>query len=646
MIPTHKPTYKTAIKLTLRGANETLSQKVAVVAENSPPQSLVIGEFNLGNENPRLTVSFCNELASRFGCFATFTEFQKVFQTSITAPKPLDPNDQAFDPPKQITGTTERRIARAYLYRKALHAHKTDLLRHDKKLALRARVFSNYRGDRNGYLAYIVDTFQMAFGSNLERFFFTPKSLNLSLEARRRHTFITGGTGSGKSNTLKHIIRHDLQQSAGNPSSVVVLDPHGQLAKEVARMEENIINDRLVYIAPHLVRDRYITINPFEVRDTSISTLEVQSAQLISALEMIVAGFSLNMESLLTPIVTVLLHRPNSDFSDLVRFMDDDRNDDLVGYGVSKLPYDEHREFFATQFHSQNYKSTKDALRNRFQALLNVPTIKRFLCGKSTLNLEDAIDDGKVIIFNFSASKTAKGATRALGQFMTALIQGYAIRRDEIRGNPKTPIFLYADECQYFCSPAVEEILGESRKYGLHLTLATQRTKQVGDVILDAIFGNVGTFIAGRNKGKTLALMAKELNVEAEEIRELKIGQFCVSSLEGEPVFVRVPEVRAKDVNMSQEEWANTLINQIDSYYSPVGISPQNCPLEDAQEIAQEVRQRKQDQPQKKPTMTPTAPTVPLGKALDQTHATIEIWRKSLNRRRQTNKPEFEPEKK
>ncbi len=111
------------------------------------------------------------------------------------------------------------------------------------------------------------------------------------------------------------------------------------------------------------------------------------------------------------------------------------------------------------------------------------------------------------------------------------MIQGYSIRCQRYRGNPKTPIHLFVDECQYFTSNAAETILGESRKYDLYLTLATQRTQQVGDKILDAILGNVGVFLTGRSLGKTMQKISTELDIEREAICNLRTGQFYLSVL-------------------------------------------------------------------------------------------------------------------
>ena len=134
---------------------------------------------------------------------------------------------------------------------------------------------------------------------------------------------------------------------------------------------------------------------------------------------------------------------------------------------------------------------------------------------------------------------------------------------------PKTkrrPIHLFADECQYFVSPKIEEILGESRKFGLYLTLATQRTEQVGSGLLDAIFGNVGCYLIGRNKNKTAKKMAEEHPLSADDIRELKKLEFYQIQSERKPVKTKIGIVGNKFA-LNDEDWLKLKLEQANKYY-------------------------------------------------------------------------------
>lgn len=556
-----KSTPKTISKLSLSDVRHVYESVLPGTSDHSEDGALHIGGFALGEENSALTLTLLDIISRPRTDILGNEDFQKIFQMPLRRAQPPAIDDPIFTAPAHITSKKDRAIARGILFNRAHETYQTTLLRDQEKHRVHSHIVSTYRSGDSGYLRYGLETLEGIAEDDAAQFFFEKKQFHLPASARRRHCFITGGTGSGKSETLKYLISRDLRRK--NKSAVIVLDPHGQLAEDVARFEMNRGNDRLIYIDPIASEGHQITLNPFSVSDTSLQALEVQGAHLLGALEQIVgSSFTINMSALAGPLIATLLHRPESDLTDLLRFLDNKNNRDLVEYGATKLPYDQHRNFFKTQFQSAHFEPSKAALRSRLQGLLNSPTIKAFTTGQSSFDLETALGDGKFLVFNLSAANVSADATRAIGQFIVALVQGYAIRRK----TDQPSIYLYADECQYFISKTTENVLGESRKFGLHLILATQRTEQVGSGVLDAILGNVGVFLAGRNKGKTLNVMSRELGEEGDHIRQLKTGQFIVSLLGGPPVTIKVPLTGDK-LRMSEGDWNRLLANQLATYY-------------------------------------------------------------------------------
>lgn len=554
---------------------EALENWLALTPDSEKTPPIDVGEFTMTG-NAALMRELCHQITPHEDLMS-YKTFQKLLLSHNEKPTKPDKDDPSFDPPDiKYNSEAERRVARGYRYKQAIKDYEKRHTRHQEAFAQPRASVQGYRANPDGYLDYCKNALsshsQDDTASVSDEIFFISKPLKISESSRRRHSFLTGGTGSGKSEALKHLIRH--YETKNTDTCVMVLDPHGKLAREVSRFAEHKDNDRLVYIDPNLSENHHVVLNPFETDDISVSGLETQSAQLMAAFEQILSGFTLNMESLLLPCLSVLLHRPESDLSDFVRFMDKKRNADLIHYGAEHLPFDEHRSFFEHQFQSSHYDSTREALRNRFQSLLNIPTIKQFTCGTSTINLPELIDSKKVIVFNLSVSGTSKSATRVIGQFITALVQGYAMRRDSKPKNPKIPIHFFADECQYFVSNTTEEILGESRKYGLYLTLATQRTDQVGAKILDAIMGNVGLFLVGKNRGKTVTKMSGEINIDGDEIRGLPTGNFFIGQMGRISVRTKLPYVGTK-FGMPAPDWKAIKSGQIKRYYKPASQSSQ-----------------------------------------------------------------------
>lgn len=296
----------------------------------------------------------------------------------------------------------------------------------------------------------------------------------------------------------------------------------------------------------------------------TVNELYNRQLQFRGALEQIGgSAFTPPQKTFILPLLGVLLHKDDTTFHDLVRFLDDNRNHDLVEYGKAHLPNAEHRNFFKSQFRQSTKTPTKEALSARFSDIAGNPAISDFLCKKSTFDFEKCIESGKVIVFEFRFGDQNKDAITTIGQLINAYLVSYAMSR---KSDKARPIHLFADECQYFVSPTIEEIMGETRKFGLYATLATQRVEQTGKPLLKAILGNVGCYFVGRSLGDTAILMGKELPVNASEIREMESLQFYQIEPDRKPVKLKIPILSGKHVSESKA-WKSLCEKQKMLYY-------------------------------------------------------------------------------
>lgn len=359
--------------------------------------------------------------------------------------------------------------------------------------------------------------------------------------------------------------------------SLVLIDPHGDLAEQVARFPDVATSGRLVYLNPTLAPDRTPTINPFELADQSESAVHVMAEQIASVFDELMrkAGhnsLSGNMSALLTPCVSTLLRRPGSTIRDLQTFMDDKRNRDLWEAGC-RSPLPAHRDFFHERFYEKQFESTKSALYTRIQSLLNSPVLYRLLVGRSTVNLEDAVNGGKIIVFALPKGGIGAETSPTFGSFVLAMLQGIAIRRESVPESQRVPVHVFVDECQNFLSPSVQTILTESRKYGLHLTLAQQTFAQDMDRDLAAaVVGNTAVKFCGMNDVKTLKPMDERMSVGLDALQRLAVGQFFVKVSGNTPAFkLIVPRIRHA---IGAEAWEATKAAQLRAYYRPNAEPP------------------------------------------------------------------------
>src|SRR5512132_1412618 len=124
-------------------------------------------------------------------------------------------------------------------------------------------------------------------------FFFARLAMLMPERDRQRHTYVLGKSGSGKSELLKLLVYGYLRKPGS--ATVVVIDPHGDLAEEIARFKEHRKNDRLIYIDPYLdgIGGRMPTINPFELRDTGPQAIDIAAQSMLEAFKQILRNTAL-----------------------------------------------------------------------------------------------------------------------------------------------------------------------------------------------------------------------------------------------------------------------------------------------------------------------------------------------------------------
>jgi hypothetical protein len=157
---------------------------------------------------------------------------------------------------------------------------------------------------------------------------------SFSAQARNHHTYILGGSGSGKSELMKTDIHVSVKK---NDSSIILIDPHGDAAKQVARSVED--KERLTYLDLYLAKNKIFTINPLQIECKDEETIAISTQELISVFATALnLEWSLNMEALLVPCISTLLRKGDSDLYELQRYMNDDKK--LRSHSIrDKKPY-------------------------------------------------------------------------------------------------------------------------------------------------------------------------------------------------------------------------------------------------------------------------------------------------------------------
>ena len=417
-------------------------------------------------------------------------------------------------------------------------------------------------------------------------FYFTRLAWRIPDRARKKHCYIVAGSGSGKSELLKVLILSHLKKRQRS-ETVFLLDPHGDIAGEVARFKEHRAGENLLYVSPDLDPAFTCCINPLEMGQGRNNPQQVAfMAECLTEVFKEIVGaethITANMETLLKAVLSVLLQREGSTLLDLQRFMRDEENAELWEYATEHSTAGQ-RHFFTSAFYDKNYTATKNALYTKLQSLLNSETFYRLTIGKSTVDLQQAMDSKKTVVFNLAKGLIGQQTAPAFGRFIVGMIQGFSFARQTLPKAQRTPVFLYLDEFQNFITPSIETILAESRKYAVHLTLAQQFHGQgTNPALRGAILNNTAVKIAGRGEGASLkAIQEMMTGASKQDLQNLETGYFLLK-LQSETILqTHLTENLAQPFRvttsylgnrhaMTPHQWQQVKNYQRDHYYTPI----------------------------------------------------------------------------
>jgi hypothetical protein len=531
-----------------------------------------LGRFLIG-ESPSLALAIAESFAQRNG-LPGFAGFLVIHENEIA--KPVKPTKELIDyiisqnPPPAKT-EVERRFFQRALERRTLDDYFDKLRDYEKKTNDKEIFSKSFPPNVEGYIQFICSQ-----SEDVRSFFFDKyKVLPVSEENRKRHSYIVGASGSGKSEVIKWLCYHYLKRNTS--TAVVLIEPHGKLSREVARWPE-LQGDRLVYIRPGMEGDKTPIFNPFDIDDEQRKDPRVVSVLVDDTIDVIAEimerDWTPNMDTLLRACLYILYSRKDSTFLDVLRFVDTEKNTDLIEVGRRIFPPSSPLlSFILHDLPSQGLGPTRQSIKMRFTSLLSRHFISSFLIGKSTFNIEKALQARRFIIFNLSSSDIGRTESRIFGKLILAHIKAFGFRqgREEHPKSLFVPIHLIVDECQEFITLTMKIILQEARKFGLHLTLSQQTIGQgMSKELAGAVLANTAIKITGKNAEAEIKRFCAETGADPADLAKLDKGQgrFCVHSAGQRPTIVKTPGHRLDSKGaVADEVWQATLAAQVATYY-------------------------------------------------------------------------------
>lgn len=346
-------------------------------------------------------------------------------------------------------------------------------------------------------------------------------------EARFEHHHIVAGSGHGKTQTLQHLILHDLQAVSQGNASLVVLDSQGDLIKNISGLSvfapDGPLSDKLIVIDPTDV-EYPVALNLFDVgierineysqldREKLINgVLELYDFVLGSLLD---AQMTQKQSVIFRYITRLLLHIPDATIITLRELLEEDGSEKYREY-INTLQGSA-RAFFETEFDSREFTQTKKQVLRRLWGILENQSFERmFLHPKNKLDLFSEMNRGKVILINTAKDLLKEDGTQIFGRFFIAMIAQAAQERAVIAKDKRMPTFVYIDEAQDYFDRNIEIILSQARKYKVGMILAHQYLGQLDSKLQEAFFSNTSIKFAGGVSSKDARAFASEMKTDA-----------------------------------------------------------------------------------------------------------------------------------
>lgn len=339
-----------------------------------------------------------------------------------------------------------------------------------------------YAPDPNEVTVFAMTTFR----KRLRRF-------GIKLDDRRRHMYLIGKTGMGKSTLLENMIISDIVNGKG----LAVVDPHGDLVEKVLKfVPDHRIND-IVYFNPS---DGQFPIAFNIVESINPEYKNLIASGLVGVFKKIWAdSWGPRLEYILINSILALLDYPGSTLLGVTRLLVDKKyRKEIVGAIQDPVV----KSFWVDEYANYSEKFRTEAIapiQNKVGQFLSSSIIRNIVGqSKSTIDMREIMDSGKILLMNLSKGRVGEENSALLGAMMITKLQLAAMSRVDIPESERRDFYLYVDEFQNFATESFANILSEARKYRLNLVIAHQYIEQLGEVVKPAVFGNVGTMIVFR----------------------------------------------------------------------------------------------------------------------------------------------------
>lgn len=347
-----------------------------------------------------------------------------------------------------------------------------------------------------------------------------PTVFGIKSADRRRHMYIIGKSGTGKSTLIANLAIDDMKKRRG----FCIIDPHGDLSAHLLDYISSYRVNDVIYLNP-AETDRSFAINPLEV--TNENQRELVASGIVAIFKKLYGhSWGPRLEYMLRNTILTALAMPNPTLMMVPELLTDSQYRARV---VGKLE-DAALKSFWREYEGMTERLRAEAISsvlNKVGQFTSSKKIRNIIDHpKSTVDFERVMNEGKILILNLSQGYLGEDNAALLGAMIITKIQLAAMNRVSMPEDARRDFYLYVDEFQNFATSSFIKILSEARKFHLNLILANQYIGQIEESVRAAIFGNAGTMMAFLIGAEDARYMAREFGERFKEEDLLALGNF------------------------------------------------------------------------------------------------------------------------
>lgn len=331
------------------------------------------------------------------------------------------------------------------------------------------------------------------------------RKFGIKEDDRRRHMYVVGKSGVGKSTLLENMIMEDIRAGRG----VAVADPHGELVEKIIQFIPTERIEDVIFFNP-ADTDYPIAFNILE--QVAPEYRHLVASGLIGVFQKLWAdSWGPRLEYILRNAILAVLDYPGSTLLSVTRMLSDKIFRKKV---VEAIQDPVVKQFWVKEFAGYQDKFASEAvapIQNKVGQFLSSSLIRNVVGQvRSSLDIRKIMDQKKILLMDLSKGRIGEDNSQLLGAMMITKIQLAAMSRVDMAERDRNDFYLYVDEFQNFATESFANILSEARKYRLALIMAHQYIEQLNEKVKAAVFGNVGTLVIYRVGAADAAFLVKE----------------------------------------------------------------------------------------------------------------------------------------